>query len=446
MPYTPEQIINRVYAAGVVGAGGAGFPSHLKLRTSVEAVIANGAECEPLLHSDQYVMVHQLHHLINGLRAVISATGAKRAYIALKTHYHSAISALEPHIKRLPRLSLHLLDNFYPAGDEHSLVYEVTGRLAPEGGIPLQVGVLVNNVTTLAQIGEALEGKAVTSRPVTVMGEVSKPRVLLVPLGTRLGTVVNAAGGPTVDDSALILGGPMMGRPATEDDVITKTSGGIIVLPRNHKLVSKYGLSPFKQLQRARSACEACRLCTDLCPRYLLGHRIQPHLMIRALSHRLEDMPAYFSAAFLCCQCGICDMLACPCHLSPRALYASIKQEFARLGVKNPLRQKPESPHPDREARKTSLARLAQSLDITRYMLKPDWNTVPLIPDSVRLKLTQHIGAPAQPLVKPGERVKKGQLIAQPPGDKMGAPIHASIDGSVSAVTDDFVEIKGNLL
>lgn len=442
MPYSPQQIIDRVYNAGVVGAGGAGFPSHLKLQAKVEVVIANGAECEPLLYSDQYTITRQPRYLIKGIKAAMAATGAGQAYITLKSHYHQAISALEPLIKNTPQLKLHLLQDFYPAGDEHSLVYEVTGRLIPEGGIPPQVGVLVNNVTSLVQIGEALEGKPVTARAVTVTGEVKSPQVLTVPLGTRLAEVIRAAGGATVDNYALIKGGPMMGSLAGGDEVITKTSGGIIVLPSDHILVNKYSLSPHKQLHRAQSACEACRLCTDLCPRYLLGHQLEPHLMIRAMSYKREDMTPHFTSAFLCCQCGICDMLACPCHLSPRSLYAEIKREFTRLGVKNPHCIEPKKPHPEREGRKASLSRVTRALGLAPYMVEPAWNTAPLVSNSVRIKLSQHIGAPAQPLVAVGEGVKRGQPIAQPPADKPGALIHASITGRVCAITDDFIEIK----
>ncbi len=442
MPYSPQQIIDKVYSAGVVGAGGAGFPSHIKLQTKAEIIIANGAECEPLLYSDQYTIAHQSGYFIKGLKAAMVATGAEYAYVALKSHYHQAISALESLIKRTPQLKLHLLDDFYPAGDEHSLVYEVTGRLIPEGSLPLQVGVLVHNVTSLTQIGEALEGKSVTSRAVTVAGEVKNPQVLSVPLGTRLREVVEAAGGATVDNYALIKGGPMMGSLAEGDEVVTKTCSGVIALPSDHILVSKYSLSPHTQLHRAQSACEVCRLCTDLCPRYLLGHQLEPHLMIRAMSYRREDMSDYFTAAFLCCQCGICDMLACPCHLSPRALYAEIKREFARLGMKNPHRSKPKEVHPERDGRKASLSRVARALGITPYTVKPALNTAPMISDSVRIKLSQHIGAPALPQVRVGDMVKKGQPIAQPPADKTGALIHASITGRVSAITDDFLEIK----
>ncbi len=443
MPYSRQQIINRVYAAGVVGAGGAGFPAYLKLQSKAEIVIANGAECEPLLYSDQYLVIQKPNQLINGLRAAMTASGAQKAYIALKAHYAEAVSAIAPCLERLPDIELHLLQDFYPAGDEHSLVYEVSGRLIPEGGIPPQVGVLVHNVTSLIQIGEALAGETVVDRAVTVMGEVKRPQVVSVPLGTSLADVVKAAGGVTVNQYALIKGGPMMGQLAQEDEVITKTSGGVIVLPQDHLLVSKYSLSPLKQLRRAQSACEGCRLCTDLCPRYLLGHQIEPHLMIRGMSYALDNMTAYFSSAFLCCQCGICDMLACPCHLSPRALYMAIKQEFAKLGAKNPHRLKPERPHPDRNGRKAALSRLTRVLGLSPYMAKPDLNTAPLAPLSVRIKMLQHIGAPACALLAVGERVKRGQLIAQPPEAKTGVPLHASITGRISAITADYIEING---
>jgi Na+-translocating ferredoxin:NAD+ oxidoreductase RnfC subunit len=443
MPDSAERIIERVYAAGIVGAGGAGFPTQLKLRVKADIIIANGAECEPLLHNDQYAMINYPHYLIDGLRALTISTGAKEVFLALKAHYQPAIVALRPYIRKNPWLKLHLLSDFYPAGDEQTLVYEVTGRLVSEGGIPPQVGVLVNNVTTLVQIGYALEGKAVTSRAITVAGEVKTPQVLTVPLGARLKDVVSAAGGAKLEEFVLIKGGPMMGCLTDADDVVTKTCGGVIVLAPDHALIRQYSLSPLKQLVRARSACEVCQMCTDLCPRFLLGHNLKPHLMVRAMSYQRDDMTAYVASAFLCCQCGICDMLACPCHLSPRALYAAIKREFAHLGTKNPHHRKPPTPHPDRNGRKTSLKRLVQSLGIAAYYrLEPYYNPAPATFSTVKIKLLQHLGAPAQPIVKPGEQVAVGQVIAKPPADKPGALIHASITGKVIAVTVEHIEIE----
>ncbi len=442
MPYTQNEIIAKTYAAGIAGAGGGGFPAHIKLASAADTLIANGAECEPLLYSDQYTIVQQPNKLISGIRAAMSAVGAKEAFIALKQHYYQAISAITPYLERFPQIKLHILQDFYPAGDEHLLVYEVLGKLIPQGGIPPQINVLVNNVTTLTQIGYAMQNESVIQRAVTVTGEVKHPCVLNAPIGTSIKDLIDAAGGARIKDYAIIAGGPMMGRITGCDEPITKTISGIIVLPTDHILVTKYSQSITDVLHKARLSCEGCRMCTDMCPRYLLGHQIQPHLAIRGMSYGLHTHTDYFTAAFLCSQCGVCDMLACPCHLSPRKIYRTIKQELASQGVKNPHPLTIPTPHPDRYGRKVSLKRLAQALNLTAYMQKPVFNTEQVIPAQVRIKLLQHIGMPAQPVVNTGNMVKKGQLIGNVDQNKTGALIHASISGQISGVTDDFIEIQ----
>ena len=152
-----HEIIERVKAAGIVGAGGAGFPTHVKLGASVDTVIANGAECEPMLCADQHVMARYPGEVVAGLRLAMTATGAERGIIALKREYKAAIDALAKAIAGQSDLELFLMDSFYPAGDEYILVYDAVGRLVPEGGIPLEVGVVVQNVGTLLQIAHSLQ-------------------------------------------------------------------------------------------------------------------------------------------------------------------------------------------------------------------------------------------------------------------------------------------------
>jgi len=159
-----EQIIQKVKDAGVVGAGGAGFPTHVKIAAQVDTVIANGAECDPLLRCDQQLMAAHAPEVIEGLRLVMQASGAERGVIALKREYTSAVAALQSNIQypisntQGANISLHLLENHYPAGDEFVLVYEVTGRLVPEDGLPLHVGCIVQNVGTLFNIAMAQRG------------------------------------------------------------------------------------------------------------------------------------------------------------------------------------------------------------------------------------------------------------------------------------------------
>ena len=172
--------------AGILGAGGAGFPTHVKINCKAEFVLANGAECEPLLRVDQQVMQYFAADVVRGIRAVKEFTGAKRAVICLKEHYHAAVAALQEVLKDADDVELHLLQGYYPAGDEQQIVYEVTGRVVPTGGLPLDVGAVVCNVSTLTNIAAALDGKKVTEKYVTVGGAVKNPVTLRVPVGISL--------------------------------------------------------------------------------------------------------------------------------------------------------------------------------------------------------------------------------------------------------------------
>ncbi len=433
----PEQIVDLVYQGGVVGAGGGGFPTHLKYRAQVKTVIANGAECEPLLATDKTIMAHEQERLIRGLRYAMQATGATNGIIALKKHYHEAINALSGVVNR--NIRLHLLDDFYPAGDEFNLVYETIGKIIPEGGLPLQVGCVVSNVGTLANVADAVEGKPVIMRYVTVTGEVSSPGVIRVPVGTSVRDMISFAGGAKIKDFVAFLGGPMMGRPANDlDEPITKATGGVVVLPGDHPLVKR--VLPKVELRRAKSCCEACRFCTDFCTRYLLGHRIEPHLMVRALGYNQKVCPTeQITSAFLCCSCGICDIHACPASLNPRALYQSIREEFGRQKQSNPLKNRPQTVHPARQGRRLPVTRLAQRTGVARYMRKLEREPVPFYPAQVRIN-TYHPGGFIR-LVREGDRVRKGQVICRPKTKRSGSISHASISGTVDQVSRDYITI-----
>jgi Na+-translocating ferredoxin:NAD+ oxidoreductase RnfC subunit len=285
----PQDLVAAVRAAGVVGAGGAGFPTHVKIASHVDTVIANGAECDPLLQCDQRLMEGRAVEMVRGLQWAMEATGATRGILALKEDYQAASSALQRAIRSVEGrldLSLLLLESRYPAGDEFVLVYEATGRLVPETGLPLHVGCLVQNVQTLFNIARAAKGAAVTHRLLTVAGAVARPVTLWAPVGTPLHDVLSWAGGVqpprwsdrTADDYALIVGGPMMGRvAAAPDEVVTKTTSGLLVLPRDNVVVRYMTRPRTSWVRRGISTCDQCRDCTDLCPRYLLGHNLRPH-------------------------------------------------------------------------------------------------------------------------------------------------------------------------
>ena len=208
-----DEILAAVKGAGVVGAGGAGFPTHIKIDAKVDIVIANGAECEPLLRAHQLIMASESMKMVLGMKTVMLATGAKRGYIGLKRKYTDAITNLQTAIQAIGgnEIELFFLPDIYPAGDEHVLVHEVTGRIVPEGGIPLHVGIVVANVETLVNVANALEGKPVTDKYVTVGGAVRKPITVKVPIGMKVEELIALAGGALVTPYAVIDGGPMVG-------------------------------------------------------------------------------------------------------------------------------------------------------------------------------------------------------------------------------------------
>ncbi len=447
-----SSLVEAVRAAGVVGAGGAGFPTHVKLDAQVDTVIANGVECDPLLQCDQRLMESRAVEVVRGVQLAMEATGAVRGILALKEEYGAAAAALRRTIGGRSDLNLHLMESRYPAGDEFVLVYETTGRLVPETGLPLHVGCLVQNVQTLFNIARASKGAAVTHRLLTVAGAVARPLTLWAPVGTAIRDVLTWAGGVqpprwserTADDYAVVVGGPMMGRVARDlGEPVTKTTSGLLVLPRDNVVVRYLTRSQRSWVRRGVSTCDQCRDCTDLCPRYLLGHNLKPHEVMRAINYGQARPADKVTAAVLCCECRLCEAYACPLELSPMAYYVTIKQELRVQGWVNEVHKRTDfEPHAMREYRLVPTHRLIARLGLIEW----EHQACPLDeasyrPERVSIPLQQHIGAAARPLVTVGTRVSVGDPIAEIPEGKWGANIHASIAGRVSSVDNATVEI-----
>jgi Na+-translocating ferredoxin:NAD+ oxidoreductase RnfC subunit len=447
-----RDLVEAVRSAGVIGAGGAGFPTHVKLAAQVDTVIANGAECDPLLKCDQRLMESRAAEMVRGVRLVMEATGATRGILALKDEYLAATSALQRAIGSQNDLDLLLMESRYPAGDEFVLVYEATGRLVPETGLPLHVGCLVQNVQTLFNIARAEKGAAVTHRLLTVAGAVARPVTLWAPVGAAIRDVLAWAGGVqpsrwsqrTADDYAVVVGGPMMGRVATDlDESVTKTTSGLLVLPKDNVVVRYMTRTKTSWVRRGISTCDQCRDCTDLCPRYLLGHNLEPHEVMRAINYGQARPADKVTAAVLCCECRLCEAYACPLELSPMAYYVSIKQELRASGWVNEVHRRTDfGAHSMREYRLVPTHRLIARLGLAEW----EHQVCPLDEadyrqDRVVIPLQQHIGAPCQPVVKAGDEVAVGDLIGQIPEGKLGANIHASIAGRVAGVTGTAIEI-----
>lgn len=424
--------------AGILGAGGAGFPTHVKINCKAEFVLANGAECEPLLQVDQQVMQYFAADVVRGIRAVKEFTGAKRAVICLKEHYHAAVAALQEVLKDADDVELHLLQGYYPAGDEQQIVYEVTGRVVPTGGLPLDVGAVVCNVSTLTNIAAALDGKKVTEKYVTVGGAVKNPVTLRVPVGISLQELMDAAGGPTCD-CKYIIGGPCMGRVVDTLDIpVTKTTGGLLAIPKDHPLLERK--SPKLNLQLIMSVCCQCSMCTQMCPRNALGLNVQPHKAMRSLASG-GDLLGEFNGIFSCCNCGLCTYYACNFGLKPSQVMQTLKSAIASKGVR-PRKEVYGPVDGGLENKKVPVERLIARLGIAEYDVPAPMAEKPLTTSCVRIALRMGVGAPSVPVVAVGDKVRKNQLVADIAEKKLGVKMHASISGVVTDITADYIEIR----
>jgi len=439
-------IVDKVRSAGVVGAGGAGFPTHVKMQFEVKRVLANGASCEPLLSSDPYLMEHQTGPFLDGLLTVMDCTGSEKGTICLKSKHANALVALRDKISTngyAGRIDVFELEDFYPAGDEFILVNEVLGKIVPEGGIPLNVLAVVSNVESLLNVSRAMSGIPVTDRFLTVCGEVNEPVICKIPIGTPASAAIEVAGGAKISDYGIVMGGPMMGKVLRDgSEPITKTTSGIIVLPPHHNVIRDKCRSLDQMRFIAKSACTQCSRCTDLCPRYLIGHALEPHRIMRHLAYTPGMEGDVLEDALICSECGVCEKFACPMMLSPREINAAIKQKLLKDGIKREPKRETYQVSIFNDTRKIPLKRLLERLEVSKYDTHPDFCENDIQVRQVFIPLQQHLGQPAVPAVKAGDKVKKGDLIGEIPEGALGARVHASIDGTVQEVNDKIVISK----
>lgn len=424
---------------GIVGAGGAGFPTYGKLSEVADTILLNCAECEPLLKLHRQVLREHAQEIMKAFHLVAETLGAK-AIIGIKSEYKSTIGALEAYIGEYPEMSIHRLPGAYPMGDEVVLIYEATGRVVRPGGLPIECGVAVFNVETMYNIYRAVwENHPVTEKYVSVVGEVEHPITVRVPIGTRIKDVVAMAGRITTEEPVYLLGGPMMGSFGSEYQPVTKTTNAVIVLPEDHTLVLKKGPNITNAIARAASSCCQCRTCTDLCPRHALGHPIQPHLFMRAAANRDFQSVSPFIDTMFCSSCGLCELYSCPQGLSPRSIMAEYKAGLRKAGIKPPKVEA--SPvNPAREYRRAPEERLVARLGLLQYDKEAPLDDTLREAESVRINLSQHIGAPAKAVVASGDMVSAQAVVAKA-ADGLSVNIHASVAGKVTDVTDKYIEI-----
>lgn len=439
-----SSLSHAIEKAGVVGAGGGGFPTHIKASAEAEVVLANGAECEPLLRCDSAAMTAYPERVMKGLILMKEAVGATRCVVAVRRSNEHAVKAMSSEIRGLSDVELFSLENVYPAGDEYLLVYEVTRRVVPEGGIPLDVGVVVSNVNTLQGVADAALGRPATRRLVTVQGEVASPGTFWAPIGTAIGEIIACAGPVTTESPGVIVGGPMMGEVTFDlTRPLTKTEGGLIVLPKEHTLIVRRVAPLSSVLRTARAACCQCLACTELCPRALLGHELAPHRTVRAVQYSLEAVEHdQITSAFLCSECGMCELFACPMGVQPARILGELKRELSEQGFGNPHRRAAPAPDSVREYRQIPTARLVQRLGLAPYDRPAPFENESAQTGRVVLKMKQHVGVSATPVAKEGQRVLAGDVIGEIPEGQLGARVHASITGIVESVSSNDIVVR----
>lgn len=440
-------LLDMVKEAGIIGAGGAGFPTHVKLESVAEYILLNGAECEPLLRVDQQLMELYPDEIIKGFEAAGKFIGARKALIGIKGKHKAVVSILKQRIEALQVgdfIEVKELEDIYPAGDEQILVYELTGRVVPEAGIPIHVGCVVINSETALNIYRATLNQPVTEKYITVAGDIPKRLTVKVPVGTPILDVLKLSGIEKFEDYAVIDGGPMMGPVLNSlDGYVTKKTKGLVILNKQHYLIRKKSVSMEQAKRVNRTSCEQCRMCTDLCPRYLLGHNIQPHKLMRTINYTLDDVENQ-KIAYLCCQCNLCELFSCPIGLFPKSANLSVKQKLIEKDIRFTSEQKEFNVRKTRSYRLLPSKRLIARLGLKDFDKAAPMTEITIKPEIVYIALSQHVGAPAVPVVSVGDHVNTGQLIGNIPENSLGATIHASISGTVVDIEKGFIAIRGD--
>ena len=314
----PDEIIELVWLAGVVGLGGAAFPTHVKLvlpeGARVHTLIVNGAECEPYLTSDHRTMVEYPDRVLLGVRIMLKTLSVPRAVIGVEKNKPDAIAALRRALGNATDISVLPLTVKYPQGAEKMLIKAITGQEVPSGKLPVHAGVLVQNVGSAACIAEVFEtGMPLVERIVTVSGHgVATPANLIVPVGTRIRDVLAFCGGLTDDAEQVVFGGPMMGvvQPNLDAPVVKGTTGIL-------------ALTAAEIVDKPAQPCIHCGRCLDACPVFLNPER----MAALAQLGRFEEMKAMHLAD--CMLCGSCAY-ACPSGLPLAQMFALSKSTLRR--------------------------------------------------------------------------------------------------------------------
>ncbi len=416
--------------AGIVGAGGAGFPTYAKLSDEADLLCVNCSECEPLMYTDFILNREEMAKIVKGAELIMSATNIKHTYLAIKVHRAEALGYDDGQILG-ENVSIKYLPSVYPIGDEIGLIYETTGRLIKAGNLPITAGVIVMNAETVYNVHEALEaGRPVIEKWVTIAGDIPEKFAIKAPIGMRVSEIFKQFGISVNNDHVIIEGGPSMGSISAPDKaVIKKTTKSILILPKTTRCVENKQNNIDDMLRRAASACCGCTRCTEMCPRYQLGYPIEPHKLIRAaLNSAAEDYPHLIATASLCCSCGVCAEVCCQ-DISPKDVILSLKKILGKNKIKF-VADKDYPINPDRPYRMIKSSKWKDMLGVLKYDAIPTYIPKKLSASRVEIFTSQHIGAPSIPSVNVGDTVSEGDLIANA-GQGLSVPQYASITGKI---------------
>ncbi len=424
--------------AGIVGAGGAGFPSYAKLADGADLLVVNGAECEPLLYTDYILLQKEMQSVLTGITSVLEYAGIPQALLCVKEHTAKRLR-LNDGAKLTEKILLKALPDVYPMGDEISLIYQATGRVVRPGNLPITAGVIVYNVETMYNVALAVKkGEPLTQKWVTIAGDIPEAIVVKVPIGTPIDELFEKNGVVVPEGYSVLDGGPSMGKVIyPESAVVTKTTKGLLILPDSCEAVRTKYIDGDKSVARAETACCQCTRCTDMCPRALLGYPLEPHKMVRTAKSAVTVMPEMVLSATLCCGCGVCESLACSQGISPKAVI----NEYKALLGKNKLRyvgKTDVSPAEEREYRMIPSERWASVLGVASFDKVGKYVGEQKDFSKVEILLRQHIGAPSVPVVADGDIVSAGDKIAEA-AEGLSLPQYAPVGGRVSVYGDKII-------
>jgi len=313
-----KEILAIIKDAGIVGMGGAGFPTHVKLSPppdkKIDLLILNGAECEPYLTADHRLMLERADDIVYGLKALMKVLDVKKGYIGIENNKPDAIKVMTEAAKG-ENIVIQPLKTKYPQGAEKQLINAISGREVPSGGLPMEAGAVVNNVATAYAIADAIKtGMPLIKRICTVTGSaIKEPKNLEILVGTDLTEIVNQCGGFKEEPGKILLGGPMMGRATSSIDVpSTKTTSGILAFNRKEAIIEEPSL------------CIKCGKCVEVCPINLLP------VYISANAENGNFEKAEKLNAMDCIECGSCSFV-CP---SKRRLLEGIRLTKNRIRSK----------------------------------------------------------------------------------------------------------------